>query len=254
MKHSVKKYLDNSMNGFTLITGASSDIGRQICATLETSGHQLLLTDFDEGALSETMAALQHPELHLMLALDLSDVEQAEQKFSQYLMENQIPISNAVFAAGIFVVKPLKLLDYDFVKKNFDIALFSIISLTKVLSSKKVNAQNLQGIVFISSVSAIMGTKGYATYGAVKAGMLGLMKSLASELAPRVRVNAVMPGGIRTRTTGFIYESQDSPNPRYLLGDGNKTDIANMVDFLLSEKSRWITGQEFVVDGGLTIN
>lgn len=240
--------------GYTLITGATSDIGREICSTLEVSGHLLLMTDLDEDSLSETRALLKQPDNHLTLSLDLSDVEVAEQKLKQFITEHQIQVANAVFAAGVFVVKPIKLLDYSFVKKNFDIALFSIISLTKVLASKKVNADSLRGIVFISSVSAIIGTKGYTTYGAVKAGMLGLMKSLAAELAPRVRVNAVMPGGIRTRTTNFMYESQEVPNPRYLLGDGDKTDISNMVDFLLSDKSRWITGQEFIVDGGLTVN
>lgn len=239
---------------YTLITGATSDIGKQICATLETAGHSLLMTDLDEGALLEARSGLQHPEKHRVLPLDLSEVEQAEGLLSDYLVKEGLHVSNAVFAAGIFAVKPLKMANYAFVKKNFDIALFSIFALTRVLTTKKTNADNLKGIVMISSVSAIMGTKGYATYGAVKAGMLGLMKSLAAELAPRVRVNAVMPGGIRTRTTNFMYEMQEAPNPRYLLGDGEKTDISNMVEFLLSEKSRWITGQEFVVDGGLTIN
>lgn len=239
---------------YTLITGATSDIGKQICATLEASGHSLLMTDLDEDVLLETRSGLQHPELHQVLALDLSDVEQAEITLTDYLIKEHLSVSNAVFAAGIFAVKPIKMANYAFVKKNFDIALFSIFALTRVLTSKKTNADNLQGIVMISSVSAIMGTKGYATYGAVKAGMLGLMKSLAAELAPKVRVNAVLPGGIRTRTTNFMYEMQEAPNPRYLLGDGEKTDISNMVEFLLSEKSRWITGQEFVVDGGLTSN
>jgi len=239
---------------YTLITGATSDIGRQICATLEAAGHNLLMTDLDEGVLLESRAALMHPEKHHILALDLSDVEQAEATLSDYLVKEQIAVSNAVYAAGIFAVKPIKMANYAFVKKNFDIALFSIFALTRVLTSKKTNADNLRGIVMISSVSAIMGTKGYTTYGAVKAGMLGLMKSLAAELAPRVRVNAVMPGGIRTRTTNFMYEMQEGPNPRYLLGDGEKTDISNMVEFLLSDKSRWVTGQQFVVDGGLTIN
>lgn len=240
--------------GYTLITGATSDIGRQICATLEESGHSLLMTDLDESELLDTKSTLKRPEEHRILALDLSEIEQAEKLISEYLVKEQVQITNAVFAAGIFSVRPIKLLDYSFVKKNFDIALFSTISLTKVLASKKINADSLRGIVFISSVSAIMGTKGYTTYGAVKAGMLGLMRSMAAELAPRVRVNAVMPGGIRTRTTNFMYESQEAPNPRYLLGDGEKVDISNMVDFLLSDKSRWITGQEFVVDGGLTAN
>lgn len=239
---------------FTLITGATSDIGKQICSTLEAAGHSLLMTDLDECTLLEARSGLKKPEIHRVLALDLSEVEQAEAKLTEFLSKEQLQVSNAVFAAGIFSVKPLKLANYAFVKKNFDIALFSIFALTRVLTSKKVNADSMHGIVMISSVSAIMGTKGYGVYGAVKASMLGLMKSLAAELAPRVRVNAVLPGGIRTRTTNFMYEMQEAPNPRYLLGDGEKTDISNMVEFLLSDKSRWVTGQEFVVDGGLTIN
>ena len=239
---------------YTLITGATSDIGKQICATLDTAGHSLLMTDLDEGALLEARFGLQHPEKHHVLPLDLSEVEQAEGFLSDYLVKEGLQVANAVFAAGIFAVKPLKLANYAFVKKNFDIALFSIFSISRVLISKKVNADSLRGIVMISSVSAIMGTKGYVVYGAVKASMLGLMKSLAAELAPRVRVNAVLPGGIRTQTTNFMYEMQEAPNPRYLLGDGEKTDISNMVEFLLSDKARWITGQEFIVDGGLTIN
>ena len=243
-----------SANGYTLVTGATSDIGHQICATLEASGHKLLMTDLDESALLESKMTLVHPEDHRVLALDLSEVEQAETTLIEYLKTEQLEVTYAVFAAGIFAVKPIKLTNYAFVKKNFDIALFSIFAITRVLTSKRVNSDSLRGIVMISSISAIMGTGGYTTYGAVKAAMLGLMKSMSAELAPRVRVNAVMPGGVRTRTTNFMYEAQENPNPRYLLGDGDKADIANMVDFLLSDKSRWITGQEYVVDGGFTIN
>ncbi len=239
---------------YTLVTGATSDIGKQICATLEAAGHSLLMTDLDEIVLLEARSGLQHPELHRVLALDLSEVEQAETKLSEFLSKEQFKVSNAVFAAGIFSVKPIKMANYAFVKKNFDIAVFSIFAITRVLTSKIVNADNLRGIVMISSVSAIMGTKGYAVYGAVKASMLGMMKSMAAEFAPRVRVNAIMPGGIRTKTTNFLYNIQETSNPRYLLGDGEKTDISNMVEFLLSDKSRWITGHEFIVDGGLTAN
>ena len=167
---------------------------------------------------------------------------------------NNIKISYAVFAAGIFAVKPLKLMNYEFIKKNFDIAVFSVMLLTQVLASKKFNGNNLKGIVMISSVSALMGTKGYITYSAVKASMLGMVKSLAAELSPNVRVNAVLPGAIRTRTTNFLYESQETHNPRYLLGDGQANDVSNAISFLLSDRARWITGQEIVVDGGFVIS
>lgn len=239
---------------YTLVTGATSDIGKQICATLEASGHSLLMTDLDETALQEGRAGLCNPEKHLILPLDLSDVENAGSLLADYLVQLQIQVSHAVFAAGVFALKPLKLVDYAFVKKSFDVSLFSVIALTRVLASKKANADHLRGIVLISSVSAVRGTKGYSVYGSVKAALLGLMKSLAVELAPRVRVNAVLPGGICTKTTRFLFEMQETPDPRYLLGDGQKTDVSDMVDFLLSDKSRWVTGQSFVVDGGLTIN
>jgi NAD(P)-dependent dehydrogenase (short-subunit alcohol dehydrogenase family) len=239
--------------GYTLITGATSDIGRQICKILEDNGHTLLLTDLKQEDLKETISGLQNPEKHRVLSLDLSEVEEAKDILQSYILGNDIQISHAVFAAGIFAIKPLRVLDYAFIKKNFDIALFSIFAITQLLASKKVNKDALKSIVMISSVSAIMGTKGYTIYSAVKAGMLGLMKSLAAELSPKVRVNAVMPGGVKTRTTQFLYDANDGViNPRYLLGDGTPEDIANAVEFLVSYKSKWVTGQEIIVDGGLT--
>ena len=241
-------------NKFVLITGATSDIGKQICATLESSGYHLLMTDLDEGLLLESRTALLHPEKHHILALDLSDVEQAEARLMDYLVKEQLPISNAVFAAGIFAVKPLRMIDYNFLKLSYDIAVFSIFSIMQVLASKKTNGDSLESVVVISSVNSKMGVKGYSVYGSLKASMLGLVKSLAVELAPRVRVNAVLPGGIRTRTTQFLYNSESEVNPRYVLGEGKCENISNMIDFLLSSKAEWITGQEFVVDGGLTIN
>lgn len=239
---------------YTLITGATSDIGIQICKTLEESGHCLLLSDLKQEALEEVRNSLRNPNQHQLLALDLSNVEQSKEVLISFIKEQGINISKAVFAAGIFAVKPLRLIDYNFLKLSYDIAVFSIFSIMQVLASKKINGDALDSVVVISSVNAKMGVKGYSVYASLKASMLGLMKSLAVELAPRVRVNAVMPGGIRTRTTQFLFNSEEGINPRYILGEGKSQDVSNTIDFLLSDKSRWITGQEFVVDGGLTIN
>ncbi len=239
---------------YTLITGASSDIGIQICKTLEVSGHRLLMTDLKQEALEEVRDSLRNPNQHQVLALDLSQVEQSKEVLTSFLKENEISVSGAVFAAGIFAVKPLRMIDYNFLKLSYDIAVFSIFSIMQVIASKKTNGDTLESVVVISSVNSKMGVKGYSVYGSLKASMLGLVKSLAVELAPRVRVNAVLPGGIRTRTTQFLYNAEDGINPRYVLGEGKCENISNMIDFLLSSKAEWITGQEFVVDGGLTIN
>lgn len=240
--------------GFTLITGASSDIGIQICKTLEESGHHLLMTDLKQETLEEVRNSLQNPNQHQVLALDLSQVEQSKEVLTSFMKENEINVSGAVFAAGIFAVKPLRMIDYNFLKLSYDIAVFSIFSIMQVLASKKTNGDFLKSVVAISSVNAKMGVKGYSVYASLKASMLGLVKSLAVELAPKVRVNAVLPGGIRTRTTQFLYNAEDGIDPRYVLGEGKSQDVSNMIDFLMSDKSEWITGQEFVVDGGLTIN
>lgn len=240
--------------GYTLITGATSDIGIQICKTLEASGHCLLMTDLKQDVLEEVRNSLENPMQHRILALDLSQVEQSKEVLTSFMKENEISVSGAVFAAGIFSVKPLRMIDYSFLKLSYDIAVFSIFAIMQVLASKKTNGDSLKNVVVISSVNSKMGVKGYSVYASLKASMLGLVKSLAVELAPWVRVNAVLPGGIKTRTTQFLYNAEDGINPRYVLGEGKCENISNMIDFLLSSKAEWITGQEFVVDGGLTIN
>ena len=240
--------------GYTLITGATSDIGIQICKTLEESGHCLLMTDLKQESLEELKNKLKRPSQHQVLALDLSNVEQSKEQLTSFIKETEISVSKAVFAAGIFAIKPLRMIDYDFLKKSYDIAVFSIFAIMQVLTSKKVNKDSLESVVIISSVNSKMGVKGYSIYGSLKASMLGMVKSLAVELAPKVRVNAVLPGGIKTRTTQFLFDAANEINPRYLLGEGKCENISNMIEFLLSDKAEWITGQEFVVDGGLTIN
>ena len=94
-------------------------------------------------------------------------------------------------------------------------------------------------------------------YSATKAGLDGLMRSLAMELAPDVRINSVLPGGVRTRMTEHMYENEELINrmaATYPLGLGTTTDIYKAVRFLLSDNARWITGQQLTVDGGRTVN
>lgn len=239
---------------YTLITGASSDIGIQIAKTLENRGHNIIFSDYSKDSLLDAVQQMSYPDRHLIIPLDLSDVEKSKKQLSEFITSAEASISYAVFAAGIFAVKPIKMIDYSFLKKSFDIAVFSVYAIVQVLSSKKVNGTALKSMVLISSVNTKVGSKGYSVYAGLKSAMIGMVKSFAVELAPRVRVNAVLPGAIKTRTTAFIFDSQDDPNPRYLLGNGEPIDVANAIEFLLSDKSKWITGQEIVIDGGLTIS
>lgn len=239
---------------FTLVTGATSDIGRSICAKLEKKGYRLLLSDVFEESLLSVRSDLVYPERHLILPLDLTDVEQSRNILEEYLLKEDIFISHAVFAAGLFSVKPLRVINYEYLKRSFDISVFSVFLLCQVLASKKRNAKYLKSIVMISSISALRGTRGYSVYSAVKSSLLGLMKSLAAELAPNTRVNAILPGGIRTKATAFIYDNQTDLDPRYLLGEGTPSQLSDAISFLLSEEASWVTGQGIVVDGGYLIS
>jgi NAD(P)-dependent dehydrogenase (short-subunit alcohol dehydrogenase family) len=127
----------------------------------------------------------------------------------------------------------------------------------KVLVSKKLNHSALKSAVFISSNLSDHGAKGLSAYGASKGGLDTLMKCLAIELAPNVRVNSVLPGAIRTPMTESVFNNKsviERMEPQYPLGFASAIDIYQAVNFLLSEKSSKITGHQLVVDGGRAVN
>ena len=117
---------------------------------------------------------------------------------------------------------------------------------------KKENKGALKNIVFISSLASIRGEKGNAVYAASKGALNALAITLAKELAPKVRVNSVSPGTVETPMTKCFVESEagEAHLQTYPLGVGHCDDITNLVNFLLSDEARWITGQNIVIDGG----
>lgn len=123
--------------------------------------------------------------------------------------------------------------------------------------NRKLNGDTLKSVVLISSNISNFGAKAFGVYGASKGAMDALMRSLAVELAPKVRLNSVLPGGVRTTMTEHMYQDEELVKrmaATYPLGLGEANDIYEVVNFLLSDKARWITGQQCTVDGGRTIN
>ena len=164
-------------------------------------------------------------------------------------------IDGFVYFPGSINLRPFKGLSIDSFKQDFDI---NVLSLIKVLKSilPKLNSSNSPSLVFLSTVAVSQGMPFHSSVATAKAAIEGLAKSLAAEYAPKMRVNVIAPSIVDTplakRFLNNEAKIQKSAEKHPLNRVGNKEDIAEMISFLLSEKSSWMTGQIISVDGGLS--
>jgi NAD(P)-dependent dehydrogenase (short-subunit alcohol dehydrogenase family) len=241
---------------FILITGASFGIGRCLAIKL-SADYNVIIHGRNLERLQETKSLCSKNNHQLLFRFDLTNVNEIEKGLSECIIENNIEITHFVHCAGFMKMLPLKMVTLDALNTTFSTNFISAILISKVLVQHKLNAASLKCIVFVSSNISNFGAKAFGLYAASKGALDSLMRCLAVELAPRVRVNSVLPGAIQTPMTETIFENKeamDRMTSTYPLGFGKPEDIYEMVNFLLSEKSRWITGQQLTVDGGRTIN
>jgi NAD(P)-dependent dehydrogenase (short-subunit alcohol dehydrogenase family) len=241
---------------YTLVTGASSGLGR--CAAVRLSGeHNLILHGRSPDRLAETLAMCHHPERHIVWPFDLKSPGELAASLAGLLAGSGRAVEAFVHCAGMVTVLPMRSVDYRTAQEIMNVNFFSAAEIVHLLLKKKVNNQRLTNILFISSIWSRFGARGHSAYCASKAALDGLMRALAVELAPAVRVNSILPGAIRT---SMAAEGFDDPSivetlqRDYPMGTGLPEDIADAIECVLSGKARWLTGQEIVVDGGRTVN
>jgi len=242
---------------YTLVTGASSGIGRDICQRLDCLGNNIILMGSSLTKLEETRASCVNGENHQIFCYDLSDIDKLDFSFSNFIKSKAIHVDNFVHCAGRFLIEPVKDIDLNDLKLCFNVNLFSAIVLCQSLLRFSNNRKNLKNVVFVSSISSKGGAKGVSAYSSSKAGLDGFMRSFAIEMAPYVRINSVLPGAIPTKMTEFLFSDSESTkkiSAAYPLGLGKVSDIADAVLWLLSGSSRWMTGQELIIDGGRIVN
>lgn len=239
-----------------LITGASSGMGREMAIRF-SSVFWVILNGRDFERLEETRQLCEDSDKQLIWQYDLGNVEELETAFIGFLSGNNVQVNYFVHCAGFMKAYPLKMVSATLFQSTFNVNVIAGALIVKSLMNRKVNASALKSVVLISSNISNFGAKAFSVYGASKGAVDSLMRSFAVELAPRVRVNSVLPGGVRTAMTEHMYQDEnliERMAADYPLGLGEVKDIYMAVKFLLSDEARWATGQQFTVDGGRTIN
>lgn len=239
-----------------LITGATSGIGKQIAIKLAKDGYNIAINYRSE---KEDMPKLkQEIEKNgvkcLFIQANVVNYDECE-KMTEKIMQEYGKIDVLVNNAGITKDSLiLRMKEEDF-RQVIDCNLMGTFNVTKNIVPHMIKQKNGR-IINISSVVGIVGNAGQSNYAASKAGIIGFTKSLAKELASRnILVNAVAPGFIETKMTDVLSDKvrEEILNQIPLNRIGKAEEVANVVKFLASEDSSYITGQVINIDGGMVI-
>jgi NAD(P)-dependent dehydrogenase (short-subunit alcohol dehydrogenase family) len=241
-----------SLEGKTiLVTGASSNIGRQIAVKCSEMGSQVIATARNEERLKETLGKMTG-EGHQILQSDLSDSEQIPA-----LVEQLPELDGIVMCAAVFRTTPIRNNRRKYTEEMFKTNTFANIDLVQLLLKNR-KIKDRGSILFISSVAAYRPYAGNALYSATKGAINSFCQVLAIEQSNRkIRANCVSPGIIQSdmevKDWAVTQEELDKEEARFPLGFGHTEDIAYAAVYMMSDASKWVTGTNMIVDGGQSI-
>ena len=236
-----------------IVTGAAQGIGKEIACSLAKEGANVVVSDIDIEHAEQTAAEIKKMgRKTLVIKADVSVPEEAANIVEETIDKLgglDILINNAGITRDGFVLR-MKSEDWD---KVLAINLKGTFNCIKA-AAKVMLKQRKGRIVNMASIIGLIGNAGQANYAASKAGVIALTKSCAKEFGSRgITVNAIAPGFISTRMTEVLKDDIKQT----MLGNiplgrfGLPTDVANLVLFLVSDESNYITGQVINVDGGM---
>lgn len=234
-----------------LISGATSGIGFEICKQVHNSGGNFI------GIGRNTIDLQKFIDSNEILNSKVISVDLSQESQITDTVNIIDQVDGFVHCAGIVQNNPIQFFNKDLYHQIRTVNLDSALTiLSQLLKLKKLNKPS--SVIFMSSISGIFGMKGNGLYAITKSSLNIMAKTYANELSgKRIRVNAIAPGMVNTKITqdanDFLSEEViELDKKKYPLGYGEPEDVALPVIFLLSDASRWITGQVIVLDGGRT--
>ena len=228
-----------------IISGASKGLGQQIAIYCEKK------YEVHTFARSEFRDENKYSNIHHHAGIDVRDYSSLE-SLSNLLTKADAVVNNVGIAYdGILATQSI-----ESITEVINVNLVSVLNLTKLYLRNRLKERKGGSIINISSIIGIRGYSGLAAYSASKAGLDGMTRSLAREMGPKgFRVNSILPGYMETDLSRALTEAQKNQIIRRTpLGRlAQFDDICPLVEFLISEKSKFMTGQSIVIDGGITV-
>ena len=238
-----------------LLTGATSGIGLETLKSLLANKNKVYAVARDFSKISNLLEL--HSDSLVPITFDLKDTENIEKIFNEINLVDE-KLDAIIHCAGIEETIPLTLYSPAKIKNIYEVNVFAGIELLRHFTKKKYSNDGASA-VFVSSVMGVLGQPGKIGYCSTKAALLGMVKASALEFAKRkIRVNAVLPGVVNTPMTQNLFSQISAENVEEIkamhpLGIGEVSDVVPSIEFLISTNSRWITGQNFIIDGGYSI-
>lgn len=245
-------------NNLFLVTGASSGLGRATLLELNKLGAKVIGIGRNLELLNQVKNSSIFPD---NIYLEIFDFNQTEEIsiFLKEIVKKYGKLNGVAHFAGIGKLYPLRATSLEMLKEIFELNFFSSYEIVRVMNDKRFKNSDEFSIVLTSSISSIRSFEGLSAYGMSKGAVNSLVVSSALELAKsNVRINSILPGHIETNMTNSLAELQSEEYKNelinsYPLGEGSPEDVAKLTTFLLSNSSKWITGQNIVIDGGRTL-
>lgn len=239
-----------------LLTGATGSIGRATALKLTNAGAHVILNGRDQEKLEKVAATLPANRYNISI-FDLDQTDEIP-VWIRNLTEKYGPLSGLAHMAGLQVTTALKTVSTSLIQKLMHINVTSSLMLGKGFRQRGCHVENAS-IVFMGSTASRIGGAGNVPYAATKGAVIAATKAMAHEfLRDSIRVNCVVSGLVDSDMSERARkvtppESWKVVLSGYPLGIGRPMDVADAITFLLSDNSRWITGTELLLDGGLSI-
>lgn len=241
---------------WVVVTGASSGIGRAVAVELARRGARLVLLGRDVDRLQATAGALGGGASEVV-SLDLREPARLPSALEPVVARCG-RFYGLCHCAGVVETVPLNGLKLDRLRSLFEVNVLAGLELARLVSRRDWLTENEGSLLFVASIYAAVGMPGQIGYSATKGALVSAARAMAMELARRrVRVNTISPGMVHTPLADEALRRLDPARVQQLeslhpLGPGTPEDVARAAVFLLAPENRWLTGVDFVLDGGYT--